>query len=364
MNLHYLVDKRHWRVEAHGDVYPHVSKSPLGPELGVGFPAQTTGRIVVRAATQLAQFQNGVSDIGWTATLLESSGDEARRKLALYYAADPVGTRRLVDVRPGEVKKVELPSMLYASDPFAHSDLIIEAKPGAGAVFIGTSRKVDRNPLYRLAKGRGCEIGPGPRPQIHSSDETEVYYIEEKSPEEWRQLYRPDAPQEAWDDTNYLIGKAHDLPFEDGSLDFIFSSHVLEHLYNPLGHFDHWRKKLKPGGLVLGVVPATDGTKDFVHPPTSILALVNEHAKNDFAPPIEVYEAWAKTIGPEKSGFRERAAKLHAEQFSIHVHTYDDHSFNALMRHLVEAHGFADYRVRFVRNSKDFVFAIKADASN
>ena len=61
---------------------------------------------------------------------------------------------------------------------------------------------------------------------------------------------------------------------EDGSLGFIFSSHVFEHLANPLGHLEHWYAKLRHGGLIVGIVPDVGGSKDYVFEPCSVTGLL------------------------------------------------------------------------------------------
>lgn len=46
--------------------------------------------------------------------------------------------------------------------------------------------------------------------------------------------------------------------FEDGSLDYIFSSHCLEHILNWKKELKHWKKKLKIGGLLFLYLPHSD----------------------------------------------------------------------------------------------------------
>ena len=50
------------------------------------------------------------------------------------------------------------------------------------------------------------------------------------------------------------------LPFEDGSLDEIRASHVLEHIQRPylLDTVEHWVRKIKPGGILRIAVPNFD----------------------------------------------------------------------------------------------------------
>lgn len=56
--------------------------------------------------------------------------------------------------------------------------------------------------------------------------------------------------------------EAHLLPMEAGSLDYVISSHVVEHLPNPIAAFFEWNRVLKHGGIVLMIVPLPGA-----HPP-------------------------------------------------------------------------------------------------
>lgn len=40
-----------------------------------------------------------------------------------------------------------------------------------------------------------------------------------------------------------------------GAWDFVFSSHCLEHLENPVAALEHWRDRLKPGGVLFLYLP-------------------------------------------------------------------------------------------------------------
>ena len=46
--------------------------------------------------------------------------------------------------------------------------------------------------------------------------------------------------------------------FVDGSLDYVFSSHCLEHLDRPWDALSLWTKKLKPGGIIFLYLPHPD----------------------------------------------------------------------------------------------------------
>ncbi|WP_419572322.1 methyltransferase domain-containing protein [Rheinheimera sp.] len=356
MNLHDLLDKGNKRLQATGPVRPE--RGTLGGDLALGvvFPKQARCAIEIPGASEFPHIAAGVDDIGWSATLL-GPGEGA-----ISVSFRSVGDRaiRRAAVTGSGFAQVFLPSLLDLENPFARADLIVEVDNPPSDLFLATSRRVKRDPLYRLARGVGVEIGPGPRPQIHNGPGVEVSYVEEAGPEQWAALYKSDISRDAWEKDGYRIGKAHDLPVADASLDFIFSSHVLEHLFNPLGHLEHWKRKLKPGGVILAVVPAVDGTKDFVLPPTDITELIEEHAAGGFALRAQHYERWVRAQQPHHKDPRAVALKYEAERFSIHVHVWDYMTINLFLRHAVAALDFTRYRVHYRKNSKDFIFALKA----
>lgn len=45
------------------------------------------------------------------------------------------------------------------------------------------------------------------------------------------------------------------LPYEDNSLDYVYSSHVLEHQGNPMSYIHEWFRPVKLGGILYLVVP-------------------------------------------------------------------------------------------------------------
>lgn len=53
-------------------------------------------------------------------------------------------------------------------------------------------------------------------------------------------------------------GDALELP--RGPWDYIFASHCLEHLPDPIAALEHWRSRLKPGGVLFLYLPHPDMT--------------------------------------------------------------------------------------------------------
>lgn len=55
------------------------------------------------------------------------------------------------------------------------------------------------------------------------------------------------------------IGPEHSaMSLPDGPFDYVFSSHCLEHLQNPVAALEHWRSRLKPGGVLFLYLPHPD----------------------------------------------------------------------------------------------------------
>lgn len=62
-----------------------------------------------------------------------------------------------------------------------------------------------------------------------------------------------------------------------GAFDFVLSSHVIEHLANPLRGLQEWGRVLREGGVLVLIVPHRDATFDHRRPVTKI-----EHLREDF----------------------------------------------------------------------------------
>lgn len=90
-----------------------------------------------------------------------------------------------------------------------------------------------------------------------------------------------------------VVAPAWDLPFEDESLDYVLSSHVIEHCYDVIGTLMEWFRVLRSGGLLFIIIPHKERTFDKDRERTTIKELVERHA----GPPIEFdthshYSVW------------------------------------------------------------------------
>lgn len=94
---------------------------------------------------------------------------------------------------------------------------------------------------------------------------------------------------ESGEDQNFVFGKkvlgrqfvreaSHFPDIGTGAFDFVLSSHVIEHLANPLRGLREWGRVLREGGVLVLVVPHKDATFDHRRPVTKF-----EHILDDFS---------------------------------------------------------------------------------
>lgn len=74
-----------------------------------------------------------------------------------------------------------------------------------------------------------------------------------------------------------LIANGDNLPFKDNTLDFVFTSHVLEHFYDPIKALQEWYRVIKIGGYVFMIIPHKERTYDKDRDRTTLNELINRH---------------------------------------------------------------------------------------
>jgi SAM-dependent methyltransferase len=146
------------------------------------------------------------------------------------------------------------------------------------------SRPLPESFLQPLADARGLEIG-GPSRLFAAGGLVPVYPLLDSvdgvqwtSETVWHSLdpnegYRPDGVQRG--ELHVIDGLDLDT-FPDDSYDVVLSSHVLEHLANPLQAIAAWRRVTMRGGHLLIVAPHMEGTFDHRRPLTPLAHLVED----------------------------------------------------------------------------------------
>jgi SAM-dependent methyltransferase len=125
----------------------------------------------------------------------------------------------------------------------------------------------------------------------------------------------------------------------DGSYDVVLSSHLLEHLANPLRALAEWRRVLSAVGHVVLVVPHLEHTFDHLRPLTTL-----EHLESDFARSVsedddthvrEFLELSDLTRVPELLSRQAFELRTNAfiENRAIHHHVFDTELLVRLLDH-------------------------------
>jgi SAM-dependent methyltransferase len=139
------------------------------------------------------------------------------------------------------------------------------------------------------------------------------------------------------------MGRSHfcdstTLPLADSSCDFVLSSHMLEHVANPLKALMEWRRVLKPEGYLLLVLP--DGRRTFDHrrPLSTLEHLISDYRRDiNEDDPAHVAEALKLTDTKHwtfPQGWREwqDVYARNAEHRQIHQHVFDAALADAAVR--------------------------------
>lgn len=74
-----------------------------------------------------------------------------------------------------------------------------------------------------------------------------------------------------------VVANGDDLPFDDSSVDFVISSHVLEHFYDPIKALEEWYRVTRDGGYIYAIIPHKDRTFDSDRPRTTLDELLERH---------------------------------------------------------------------------------------
>ena len=141
-------------------------------------------------------------------------------------------------------------------------------------------------------------------------------------------------------------GDACAIPFGDSSLDYVASSHVLEHVANPLAALREWYRVLRHQGIIYAVIPHRRKTFDHPRPLTPIAHLIQDYQRrttqvdathiDEFVygidwslfspatPPEEVPAAQTALI----TGYRQ--AIRQGTEINIHFHTFEPASVASL----------------------------------
>lgn len=74
-----------------------------------------------------------------------------------------------------------------------------------------------------------------------------------------------------------LIANGDDLPFKNNTLDYVVSSHMIEHSFDPIKTVNEWLRVIKPGGYIFMIIPHKERTLDINRNITTVDELIKRH---------------------------------------------------------------------------------------
>jgi len=307
VNLYDLVRRKDRAVDIAGHVESCEVKRPTGAMRAVCFAPGSALR--VRSAHEAQCLLDFPGNPGWRAT----GGSDWSAAVEIE-SADRSTT--LVAAHGEPLVEVDLKLGWPVPVP-PRFDLVVRAAPARALQLLVGPLFNPRAAILPLLRGRGVEVGPGLNPVVQPQQGVDVRYVEKKHPSEWATTYAKreltKAEMALWD--RYVVDSARYLTgFDDGSLDFIFSNHVLEHLVDPIGTLARWWGRLAPGGILAGVVPDARFTFDWRQPAWSIADVRAQRGMEADEPTQAMYERWCRYTSPENT-----PESLRARDYSIHV---------------------------------------------
>jgi len=74
-----------------------------------------------------------------------------------------------------------------------------------------------------------------------------------------------------------VVAYGENLPFIDESYDYVISSHVIEHIFDPIAAIKEWLRVIKPGGYVFTIAPLKEFVPYEDRPITLLSELIDRH---------------------------------------------------------------------------------------
>ncbi|WP_439107105.1 methyltransferase domain-containing protein [Congregibacter sp.] len=150
--------------------------------------------------------------------------------------------------------------------------------------------------------------------------------------------YRPDRNNQTG--SVYLCDAVDMSVIGDAKYDVVLSSHVLEHLANPIKALNEWGRVLRDGGLLVLLTPRKEATFDHRRLTTSLEHLLRDYKQDvseaDLTHLDEILELHDIEMDAGVASFEEfeRRSQDNVEHRCLHHHVFDLPLLAALFEHL------------------------------
>lgn len=74
-----------------------------------------------------------------------------------------------------------------------------------------------------------------------------------------------------------IVANGDDLPFKDETLDYVISSHVIEHFFDPVKTIKEWLRVVKKGGYIFIIAPTKKDLPSETRPCTKLGEIIARH---------------------------------------------------------------------------------------
>lgn len=211
---------------------------------------------------------------------------------------------------------------------------------GEGAAASPDPLAVRRRFASRLV-GEGIEIGPGHNPCPVPARVT-VRYLDRWEPEENSSLFPELDDPRTFPMPDILANLDLDRlsAVVDESQDFVIASHIIEHLANPLAMLVELHRVLRPGGLLILLLPDRHRTFDSERAPTPLAHLVDEYQRDvrevDDAHIVDFIVGTLRAAGDSRDAnvlISERSPEEleHHRRRSVHAHVWKMDEFEDVL---------------------------------
>ena len=86
-----------------------------------------------------------------------------------------------------------------------------------------------------------------------------------------------------------IVAPGDALPVADASQDFVISSHVIEHFFDPIKAIKEWMRVIRPGGYIFIIAPHKERTFDKERPRTMLAELLDRHTGKIPPPAVDTH---------------------------------------------------------------------------
>ena len=113
--------------------------------------------------------------------------------------------------------------------------------------------RIAKEPLVDkyLTNKNGIEIGASALNDFHLYEKGGSYLNVNFAIDAWMNLHK----------SNYtvnVVASGDDLPFKDNTFDYVFTSHVMEHFFDPIKAIQEHLRVIKKGGVLVYIIPHVD----------------------------------------------------------------------------------------------------------